>query len=83
MTQYGVLINGQLIVHKTKKDGDKAIVYTDSPKTANDEIATFSYEEKDNEIVQIWYVEKSPYEPMEPADIPNEEAFDIIFGGAE
>ena len=82
MKQYGILINGQLIVHRSIKAGDKEIVYTDPPEIADDEISWVSYEEQSGKIVQIWHIEKSPYEPIEPTDISDSEALEILLGGA-
>ena len=57
--------------------GYKRVVFTDPPETEPGYHAEDSWEEQEDEIVQVWTVVK------DPDDIDDSEAFDIIFGGAE
>lgn len=64
---YGVIINGQLITHKTPHPNDKPVVYTEVTVREN-ETACFRFVENNIEIVQQWTVSPSPYEPIAPDD---------------
>ena len=57
--------------------GYKKVVFTDPPETGEGYHAESGWEEREDEIVQVWEIVK------DPDDIDDSEAFDIIFGGAE
>lgn len=54
MTEYGIILNGQLIRHRKYHSGDKEIVYTEEPTVGEGFGTAFSWEETENEIVQVW-----------------------------
>ena len=82
MTDYGVMINGQLLIHKEQQTGDKPIVYMDAPTHGEDEITFFSFEEQNGEIVQVWRIAPNTYDNTDvypytdPAELLN-----ILLGG--
>ena len=82
MTDYGVMINGQLLIHKEQQTGDKPVVYTDEPLCGEDGITCFSFEERNGEIVQVWQIKQNPYGSAEvyPYTDPAE-ALSILLGG--
>ena len=83
MTEYGVMINGQLLIHKTRKDGDQEIVRTPAPDIEYDETVHFWFEEENGKIVQKWGKEKLPDPPDPDPEVDDEEALEILLGGAE
>ncbi|MGN1349024.1 MAG: hypothetical protein ACI4VI_08775 [Acutalibacteraceae bacterium] len=54
MIEYGIILNGQLIRHKKYHSGDKEIIYTEEPTVSEGFRTAFSWEETENEIVQVW-----------------------------
>lgn len=56
--------------------GYKSIIFVDPPEIESGYHAESGWEEREDEIVQVWEIVK------DPDDIDETEAFDIIFGGA-
>ena len=56
-------------------EGYKEVVYTDPPVVVEGYIAVPSWQEEDNEIVQVWSIEE------EPDEVDDERAMEILFGG--
>lgn len=79
--EYGKMINGQLIIHHAKQEGDKPIVRTATPTFEYNESPYFYWEETETEIVQHWGVSIVP--DMPPPEPSADEILDIIIGGAE
>lgn len=63
MTEYGIMINNQLIRHKQYHDGDKPIIYTDMP--TREYVCTYAFEERNDGIYQVWTVTDVPIVPIE------------------
>ena len=58
-------------------DGWKPVVYTDPPVVAEGFVAVPGWEERENEIVQIWTIEQ------DSGEIDDSEALNIILGESE
>ena len=83
MTEYGTMKNGQLIRHKNCKEGDKPIVYTECPES--EFVCQYRWEERENEIVQVWEITDIPKEEDErplSEELTDAEALAILLGGA-
>lgn len=78
--EYGILINGQLIIHRVRQEGDKPIIRTQAPTFAYNEIPFFYWEEDDGQVVQRWGANIDPDMP-EPG-LSDSEALEILLGGA-
>ena len=82
--EYGVLLNGQLLIHKKQEAGDKPIERTAAPSTDYDEALYFWFEVEGEAIVQHWGKHKIPDAPMpEPTAEDKAEAYDILTGVSE
>ena len=79
MTEYGVMLNNQLIRHKTYQEGDKPILYTEMPSSEGYR-AIYHWEETEQDIIQAWELveDDSDYEDYHTAD----EILSILIGGA-
>ena len=67
MSNYGVMLNGQLIVHATRHEGDKPVLLTSPPVIKDDQLAIYHYEDIGDAISQVWSVIPNPYPPgLEP-----------------
>ena len=62
--EYGVLLNGQMLVHKHQHPGDKPIIRTTPPQIGEDELLAVYYEENDSQITEKWAVSKNEYDPI-------------------
>lgn len=82
MTEYGYMVNGQLIKQKVPTEQSKPLVYTEEPVVDDHHATVYSWEEQSNSIVQVWdTIEVEPEEP--PEEIDDSEALGILLGGAE
>ena len=80
MTEYGTMINNQLIKHQEYHDGDKTLTYTEAPQQ-DGYVAVFKWTERTDDIVQEWWLVKDDSEPDPYADeLPDTEALNIILG---
>lgn len=80
---YGKIVNGQLIINKTKESGDKPVVYVDPPQIDENSIAWFSFVEQEESIRQMWHIAPNEYDnaDLSPYGIEAKaEAFDILMG---
>ena len=67
--EYGSMVNGLLIRHKTRRDGDKPIVYAETPVFEDGWRYSYHFEDTGDEITQVWDKTEDPgahYEPEEP-----------------
>ena len=60
-----------------EEQGYKPVTYTDPPEVEPGFIAVSGWEERENEIVQIWTMEQ------DSGEIADSEALNIILGGSE
>lgn len=82
MTEYGYMVNGQLIKVKEQTPQSKPLVYTEEPAVDDHHVTVFSWEEQADSIVQIWdTVEITPDEP--PENVDDTEALRIMLGEEE
>lgn len=79
--KYGVMINGQLLVHKQRKDGDIPIIKTDAPAVTDGYRNIYRWEETESTIVQVWQTIEDAEAHYEETDIPDSEALSLITGG--
>ncbi len=80
-TEYGVMINNQLIKHKKYRDGDKPLTYTEQP-SAEGFKAVYEWQDRSEDILQVWELveDDSEYEEPEPTA---EEVLAILTGEQE
>lgn len=80
MTEYGYMINGQLIRLKAQTENSKPLVYTEEPTEDEHHATVYSWEEQADSIVQVWdTIEVEPEEP--PEEVDDAEVMSILFGG--
>lgn len=63
--EYGILTDGQLLIHRERQDGDKPIIRTAPPTFAYNESPYFYWEETESEIRQFWGANIIPDMPEE------------------
>lgn len=82
MTEYGYMVNGQLIRQKTPTAQSKPLVYTEEPTVDDHHATVYAWAEQPDSIVQVWdTIEVEPEEP--PEELDDSEALDILLGGGE
>lgn len=76
---YGIIVNGQLIIHPAYRDGDKPIEYSTEPEHRDGFRTIYEWQEDSESIVQVWseVEDHSEYEPIIPEP---EEILDILTG---
>ena len=80
MTEYGYMVNGQLIRQKTQTAQSKPLVYTEEPVVDERHATVYAWEEQQGSIVQVWdTIEIEPEEP--PEELDDAEALSILLGG--
>lgn len=82
MTEYGTIINSQLIVHKSYQDGDKPLKYTKEPIEQGKK-GVYSWTEEASGIVQVWELVDDDSDPHEHDEVDDTEALSILLGGTE
>ena len=84
--EYGILISGQLLIHKEYREGDKPICRTDAPDFEAGKRYFYLWVEDENAIRQVWGSEDIQPQPPEPTPSPDDElsdteALSLITGG--
>ena len=72
---YGIIKNGQLIIHKTPRSGDKPIINQEPPTVADDQLLYVYYEDTGIQILEKWGIRHNDYEPGYPTDAATEEDY--------
>lgn len=75
MYEYGIIINGQLLAHKERRDGDKPIVKVEPPIIPENHYVIYSWKDDGDGIIQVWEIYEGTDEPEPEEEEASEEDY--------